>query len=180
MRHFVIVLAPALLGLAVLPAPAQQGKDAALSATYKVEFRIKDGSEAAAKNGRRYTILIDTTGRGSVRVGDRVPVTTGSFSGSTGGALVNTQFTYQDMGVSIDAGLHEVQDKVTINATIDLSMLASHKADGPVPALPPTISQIKISVYATVSPGKPSLVSAIDDPVLERKFEVEALVTKVD
>jgi len=174
-----IVFAPALMAVAVLPAPAQQSKDAALSATYKVEFRIKDGSDAAAKNGRRYMMLIDTTGRGTLRVGDKVPVGT-DYHGQGTGPIVSTQFSYQDIGVNIDAALHEVQGKVAISGTIDLSTLISHKPDEAVLASPPTISQIKIAVNATASPGKPSLLSSIDDPVLERKLEVEALVTKVD
>jgi hypothetical protein len=35
-------------------------------------------------------------------------------------------------------------------------------------------------VNATLTPGKPSLVASIDDPVSERKFEVEAVVTKIE
>jgi hypothetical protein len=161
------VLASALLAAAALPAPAQEKKDGILSATYKVEFRIRDGSDAAAKDGRRYTMLIDTTGQGTFRVGDRVPVVTGSFQQGVGGSgvspLVNTQFSYFDTGVNI----------------------VTHKPDtsGAVPgpaSLQPTVSQIKIGVNATVSPGKASHVASIDDPVSQRKFDVEAVVTKVE
>ena len=178
-----IVLAPVLLAAAVWPAPAQEKKDPSLSATYKVEWRIKDGSDAAAKNGRRYTMLIDTTGSGSFHVGDRVPVPTGSFnSDGSVNALVNTQYNYCDVGVNIDTKLHEQQGQVAIYATIDLSTAIPHKADGSAAGrvLPPTISQIKIAVNATLTPGKPSLVASIDDPVSERKFEVEAVVTKIE
>jgi hypothetical protein len=178
MKLSAMVFGPALLAVAVLPAPAQEKKDAALSSTYKVEFRIKDGSGAAGKNGRRYAMLIDTTGRGSLRVGDRVPVATGS--NQSGGVLVNTQFTYVDTGVSIDTMLHEAQGKVAINSTIDLSTFVPHKADASGEALQPTISHIKIEVNATMLPGNPTLVASIDDPAMERKFDVEALVTKVE
>jgi hypothetical protein len=184
------VLASALLAAAALPAPAQEKKDGILSATYKVEFRIRDGSDAAAKDGRRYTMLIDTTGQGTFRVGDRVPVVTGSFQQGVGGSgvspLVNTQFSYFDTGVNIDTRLIEQQQgKVTINATIDVSTIVTHKPDtsGAVPgpaSLQPTVSQIKIGVNATVSPGKASHVASIDDPVSQRKFDVEAVVTKVE
>lgn len=96
MKRSAMALASALLAAAVLPAPAQEKKDGIPAATYKVEFRIRDGSDAAAKDGRRYTMLIDTTGQGTFHVGDRVPVATGSFQpgvGSSGAnTLVNTQF----------------------------------------------------------------------------------------
>ena len=67
-----------------------------------------------------------------LRVGDRVPVATGSFqagvgAGSTGGAgfvnpLVNTQFTYLDVGVNVDITPrvhpnHEVSLKVKVEVS---------------------------------------------------------------
>jgi hypothetical protein len=182
-----MVLASALLATAVLPVRAQEKKDAALTATYKVEFRIRDGSDAAARDGRRYTMLIDTTGQGTFHVGDRVPVVTGSFQPGGAGVspLVNTQFSYFDTGVNIDTKLIEQQQgKVTISATIDVSTIVTHKPDtsGAVQSpvlLQPTVSQIRIGVNATVSPGKASQVASIDDPVSQRKFDVEAVVTKV-
>ena len=189
MKRSAMVLASALLAAAVLPVRAQEKKDVALTATYKVEFRIRDGSDAAAKDGRRYTMLIDTTGQGTFHVGDRVPVATGSFQSGVGGAgvspLVNTQFSYFDTGVNIDTKLIEQQQgKVTINATIDVSTIVTHKPDTAgavqsVALLQPTVSQIRIGVNATVSPGKASQVASIDDPVSQRKFDVEAVVTKV-
>lgn len=189
MKRSAMVLASVLLAAAALPAPAQEKKDGILSATYKVEFRIRDGSDAAAKDGRRYTMLIDTTGQGTFHVGDRVPVATGPFqpgAGSSGSTtLVNTQFSYFDSGVNIDTRLIEQQQgKVTINATIDVSTIVTHKPDpsGAVQSLgflQPTVSQIRIGVNATVTPGKASQVAAIDDPVSQRKFEVEAVVRKV-
>lgn len=186
-KRSAMVLASALLATAVLPVRAQEKKDAALTATYKVEFRIRDGSDAAARDGRRYTMLIDTTGQGTFHVGDRVPVVTGSFQPGGAGVspLVNTQFSYFDTGVNIDTKLIEQQQgKVTISATIDVSTIVTHKPDtsGAVQSpvlLQPTVSQIRIGVNATVSPGKASQVASIDDPVSQRKFDVEAVVTKV-
>lgn len=182
MNRFAMLFAPALLVAAVLPAPAQDRKDVTLSATYKVEYRIRDGSDAAAKNGRRYTIWIDDKGNGTFRLGERVPVATGSFqSGGSGvNPLVNTQFTYFDTGVNIDTKLIEQQGKVAISATIDMSTLVTHKLDTPGVPGQPTIAQTKISVNATVVPGRLSLVASIDDPVSQRKLDVEALVTKVE
>ena len=43
---------PVLLATTALPAMAQEKRDT-VTATYKVEYRIRDGSDAAAKNGRR-------------------------------------------------------------------------------------------------------------------------------
>jgi hypothetical protein len=168
----------ALLLATVFPAPAQEKKDATLTGTYKVEFRIRDGSDAAAKSARRFTMLIDTSSRGTLHVGDRVPVPTGASQ--SGNALVNTQWNYYDRGVNIEATISEQQGKVTLSATLDISAIVDHKTDGgPVPP-GPIIAQIKIQVHANVPLGKPASVASIDDPVSQRKFDVEALVTKMD
>src|SRR5271170_1468593 len=60
-----------------------------------------------------------------LRIGDKIPVATGSFQagvgvGSTGGAgvvnpLVNTQFQYLDVGVNVLGGLFEKDDTRTLN-----------------------------------------------------------------
>lgn len=173
-----------LLVAAVFPAPAQERKDATQTNTYKVEFRIRDANEPAAKNARRYTMLIDTSSRSTLHVSDRVPVPTGSFQPGASGAginpLVNTQWNYYDRGVNIDASISDQQGKISISANLDISAIVDHKADGgPVPPSP-IIAQIRIQVHANVQLGKPALVTSIDDPVSQRKFDVEALVTKVD
>jgi hypothetical protein len=171
-----------LLAVAVLPAAAQDRRDP-VTATYKVEFRIRDGSDAAAKNGRRYTMWIDNQGKGTFHVGERIPVATGSFQPGASGAgvnpLVNTQFNYQDVGVSIDTNVSDQDGKVNLSSTIDVSIVVPTKPEGNWTP-PPTIAQIRIGVKALVSLNKPSLVASVDDPVTGRKFDVEAVVTKVE
>jgi hypothetical protein len=104
-----IAIAVATLLLAVVPVHAQEKKEAGNPAVFKVEFNIHDGSDAAAKAGRRYAMLIDTTGKGTFKIGNRVPVATASFqpgAGGGGNATVNTQYQYFDVGVNIDCSIH--------------------------------------------------------------------------
>jgi general secretion pathway protein D len=174
------VLIAATLLAPILPAYAQGSLG-----VYKVEFRIRDGSDtAAAKTGRRYTILIDSSGHGSFRVGDRVPVATGSFQPGTGGVgvnpLVNTQFSYLDIGVNIEAKIAEHDSKVELASTLDFSTISEHKSQPGSPVIPaPSVAQMKVVINALVPAGKPTLVASIDDPVTQRKVEIEALITKL-
>ena len=175
-------LLPMMVLTAAGAAVAQDKKDPA--AVYKVEFRIRDGSDAA-KNPRRYAMLIDTAGRGVFKIGERVPVATGSFQSGTGSVavnpLVNTQFTYLDVGVSIEASVREEGNKVLLNSTLDISTVVEHKQQTGSMVLPnPTVAQIRIGVNALVPLGKPTMVASVDDPVTQHRFEVEAVVTKVD
>jgi len=150
-----------LLLAALLPVVApMEAQNAASGATYKVEFNIRDLSDAA-KGARHYTMLVDPDGRGVFKVGDRVPVFTGN------------QTTYVDVGVNIETRLHEANGKVLLNSNIDIS--TARPGGGT-----PTIAQVRIDVNTTVTPGKPTLVASIDDPATQHKLDVEATVTRLN
>src|SRR6202023_2032090 len=72
-----------------------------------------------------------------LRIGDRVPIATGSFQagvgvGGTAGTgfvnpLVNTQFQYQDVGVNLDLTprIHP-NHEVSLKATVEVSSVTNH------------------------------------------------------
>jgi len=177
----------AVLFLTTLLIPAlpvigqEKGAD---SGVYKVEFNIHDGSDAAAKTGRRYTIMIEGNEKGVFRVGQKVPYATGSFQPGVASAgvtpLVSTQFNYAEVGVNIDCRIIEFNGKVRVKATLDLSTVVQHEKTAPQVPPMPIIGQLRIEVNALVNTGKPTLVASVDDPVTLRKFDVEATVTKLN
>ena len=175
---FATLLAPAL------PVFSQEKKDPTEPTVYKVEFIIHDGSDAAAKAGRRYTILIETGGKGTFRAGNRVPYATGSLqpgpSAPGVSPLVATQYQYVDTGVNIDCRLRDSSGKVSLNADIDVSTVVQRDQRAAANPPNPTVASIRIGVNAVLSAGKPTLVASIDDPVTMRKFDVEARVIKVN
>jgi len=172
MRSFVFALAALVAPL--LPVHAQPNE------VYKVELTMRDATDVSAKAGRHYVILIDTHGAGSFKIGNREPVATGSFQPGTGGTginpLVNTQYTYVDTGVNIECRLEQNEGKLQLRADIDLSSTMPQKGSVPNPA----IGQLKLNVTAFIAPGKRTVIASVDDPVTNRKFDVEALVTKAE
>ena len=181
MRSFLWVTAFSLAS--ALSAPAQE-KASPPGTVYKVDFNIRDGSDAAAKAGRHYTILVEAGSKGTFSAGDKVPYATGSFQPGVGGVgvnpLVNTQYTYLDTGVNIDCRVREVQGRILLNADINISTVVQHDKTAPNILPNPTVASLRISgISAVVDPGKPAMVASIDDPVTKRKFEVTATVTKV-
>jgi hypothetical protein len=167
MRTSAALLLSALL-IPTLPAVAQENQE---SAVYKVEFNIRDGSDAGAA-GRRYTMLIDPNSKGTFRAGNKVPyLTTPPAPGQA------AQYNYADIGVNIDARLQERSGKVYLSADLDVSSVLQQDK-GTVPN--PTIASIRVSVNTRMIAGKPVLVASVDDPVTKRKFDVEATVTKIN
>ena len=157
----------ALLLAAALLAPLHgQQRD-----VFKLDLTIRDTSDPAAKAGRKYSLTVFGQDKNAFRIGNRVPVPVG------GSGVGNPpQFTYLDVGVNLDCTLQETGTRIGMRADLDISTaISSDKAPGAAP----TISQIKINISTAVVAGKPSVVASFDDPVTSRKFEVEALVTKV-
>jgi hypothetical protein len=168
----------------VMPGHAQEKKESVEPTVYKVEFTIRDGSDAAAKAGRRYTMFVDTNGKSAFQVGDKVPYTTGAFQPAigTGTSLrVGTQYTYLDTGVNIDCWLKESNGKLALSANVDISAIVQPARSAATDIPNPTVASIRLSgARAVLTPGKPALVASIDDPVTMRKLDVEATVTKVN
>jgi hypothetical protein len=160
----------ALLLAAVMLAPLYgQPRD-----VIKVDFTIRDTGDAGGKSGRKYSMLLNTSQKGTFKIGNRVPMATSSSSG----VGVNTQFTYVDVGVNMDCIVQENGGKMTMHADMDLSTAIAPEKGSPISN--PTISQIRVSIDTAISPGKPTVVASFDDPVTSRKFEVEAVATKVN
>ena len=182
MRTAVVLIFAALLPV-LPPVQAQDKKESAEPAVYKVEFNIRDGSDAAAKSGRRYSMLVDASGKGRFQVGDKVPYATGSFQPGAGAVGVSPQiamqYTYLDTGVNLECRVRDLNGKISLTADIDISTITQHARDSASPPNP-TVAAIRISgVNALMELGKPVLIASMDDPVTTRKFDIEATVTKL-
>lgn len=163
----------------IVPLQAQEKREDSNTAQYKVELQIQDNADTAAKGTRRYTMMIDTNGKGTFRVGNRIPYVSGSYlPGQKEPAA--TQYQYVDVGVNIDTRLRDAGGgKVSLNSDIEISALVQKPAGATVSANP-TISSLRMTLNTVMAPGEPVLVASVDDPITMRKFDVEATVTKVN
>ena len=100
----------------------------------------------------------------TMKVGDRIPIATGSF-GATGGtqgygALVNTQFQYIDVGVNIDITPHIHSDKeVTLKMTLEISSVTGTQNLGGINQ--PIIGQRRLDLESRLQDGDVNLVGGI-------------------
>ncbi len=144
-------------------------------AIYQVQFSVRDGSDAAAKNDRNYSFLTTPNRKAIFRVGDRVPVATSSSR--AGG---EAQFTYIDIGVNIECTVAELNGKLGLHGNIDLTTIDRSEARAAAGNPNPTVQQTRLDLDTAVDPGKPTVVAAIDDPVTTRKLRVEVTVARVN
>ncbi len=166
----------AALVLIALPVTAQ---DKPSEGSYKVEYTFRD-AESGVK-ARQFTMIVENGGRGSFRLGHRVPYSTGTSQVGSGGVnpLVSTQWNYLDAGVNVDCRIRDNNGRVPVHSDIEISsvVMPDKASAAPVPPTP-TVAQMRISVDSAVALGKGIVIASIDDPSAPRKFDVEVLVTR--
>lgn len=100
--------------------------------------------------------------KSSLKIGDRIPVATGSFTpGSVGvSALVSTQFQYIDVGVNVDITPHIHADReVTLKMSLEISSVTGENNIGGITQ--PVIGQRRIEQEARLGDGEVNLVGGI-------------------
>lgn len=102
--------------------------------------------------------------KASLKIGERVPVATGSFQPGIGGVginpLVNTQFNYIDVGVNIDITPHvHGLDEVTLKLAMDISAIDSYQNLGGINQ--PVIGQRKIENEIRMKEGEVNILGGI-------------------
>lgn len=97
--------------------------------------------------------------KASLKIGDRVPIATGSYQSGLGGS-VNTQFQYLDVGVNIDITPYvHADNEVTLKMSLEISSVASvQNVDG---FSEPTIGQRRIEHEARLADGEVNLIGGI-------------------
>jgi len=120
--------------------------------------------------------------KATLKVGDRIPIATGSFGTSGGtqgfGALVNTQFQYIDVGVNIDITPHIHSDReVTLKMTLEISSVTGTQNIGGINQ--PTIGQRRIDLESRLRDGEVNLVGGILDDTETQSLSGYPLLSKI-
>jgi general secretion pathway protein D len=102
--------------------------------------------------------------KATLKIGERVPVATGSFQPGIGGVginpLVNTQFQYIDVGVNIDITPRVHADReISMKLTLDVSAVTSYVSIGGISQ--PVIGQRKIEHEIRLKDGEVNLIGGI-------------------
>ena len=149
------------------PPPAIEKAVKPLS-VYRLEFTVREVEDGKRLNSRIYTLSVEDGSHGSIRVGNRVPFSAGK-----------DQFQYYDVGINIDCRLHERENFLLLDNTgIEISSIVKDESPSAA-SLNPVVRQARAQVDVAVTPGKPTMVTALDDVSSNRRYEVEVTATKV-
>jgi general secretion pathway protein D len=122
-------------------------------------------SDANSKVLQNPEIRVLNDEKATLRIGDRIPIATGSFSAGVVGAgavspLVSTQFQYLDVGVNIDITPHIHGDhEVTLKMGLEISTVTGETNIGGITQ--PIIGQRRIEHSARLADGEVNLLGGI-------------------
>lgn len=175
MKKFLQVLM--FLGLAAALATAQQTP--ARNKIYKVNFLVYELEDGKRINERTYTLPVTTMDgnprNSSIAVGDRVPITVRVHE-------KEEEIQYIDTGLDLECNVTEQNEKFVVNSTITLSSVVALDQGGNQVrgGGDPVVRQIKQRFTTLVAPGKPTLVTSIDDVNSKKKLQVEVTATRLE
>ncbi len=121
-------------------------------------------SDSATKLIQNPQIRVVDGQKASLKIGEKVPIATGSFQPGIGGVginpLVNTQFQYLDVGVNIDITpkVHS-NGEVTLKITMDISSVTGQTSIGGITQ--PIIGQRKIENEVRLKEGEVNLLGGM-------------------
>jgi general secretion pathway protein D len=120
--------------------------------------------------------------KATLKIGDRVPIATGSFSPGIGGGsvspLVNTQFQYLDVGVSIDITPHiHSNHAVTLKMVLEISSVTGVENLGGINQ--PKIGQRRIEHETRLEDGEINLVGGILEDTETQSMSGYPWLTKI-
>jgi general secretion pathway protein D len=115
--------------------------------------------------------------KATLKIGDRVPIATGSFQSGLGGS-VNTQFQYLDVGVNIDITPYvHANGEVTLKMSLEISSVAGVQNIGGFNQ--PTIGQRRIEHEARLADGEVNLIGGILNDTDTRSMSGYPWLTKI-
>ncbi|MBV9074901.1 MAG: hypothetical protein JOZ10_14835 [Acidobacteria bacterium] len=146
------------------------------ASVYRIEYVFSEMQNDKRINARSYSVVLRSHERGSIRLGNRIPV---SFSTKENA----NQLQYLDVGVNIDSRVDDtdVPDAntgVDIFTNIDISNLPPEQAqDNRTGA--PVVRQTKFQNENIVPLGKSVLLSSADEVDGTRRLQIEVTATKL-
>jgi len=142
--------------------------------TYKMAFSIYELQDGKKINQRDYSLLVEANERGAntLKIGTKVPIDTGKDS-----------YTYTDVGFELRCSAGETVNnklEVSVDMTVSNFAIPEQNADPRAGGNRPILRGVTQRVSAVINPGKPQLLTTMDDVNSTKRLQVELTATKVD
>jgi hypothetical protein len=141
---------------------------------YKMAFSIYELQEGKKINQRDYSLLLEANDRGAntLKIGTKVPI-----DAANGGT------TYADVGFELRcSAIETVNGKLAVGVDITITNFAvpEQNTDPRTAGSRPVLRGVTQRVGTVVTPGKPQILTSMDDVNSNKRMQVELTATKMD
>jgi hypothetical protein len=141
---------------------------------YKLAFSIYELQDGKKINQREYSMVAQADNRvgNKLKIGSKVPIETG-----------NDAYTYTDVGFELECSAAETaNNKLAVSVEINISNFAipEQNANPRTVGGRPVLSFVTQRVRALLTPGKPQIITSMDDVNSTKRMQIEVTATKMD
>lgn len=144
--------------------------------TYRLTYTVRDIDDNKQVGIQHFSLIVVSGAKTTLKSGSKVPIATGSTTTSNTNET-NTQFTYVDIGLSIDASLDESASGVRLRTRLERSSVAEEKSMGGIQE--PLIRSTVLEGTSILTQGKQVSLGSIDIPGSTRHLELEVSLAVV-
>ena len=145
---------------------------------YRLTYTVTQMDGGKQIGVQHYAIIMVSGQETTLKLGNRVPVATGSYSSggsNSAGAGVQTQFTYVDVGMNIAVTLTTMGDGAMLRSNAEQSSVAPQPSDvGGVNE--PIIRQSSLRSESFLAPGKSQMLGSLDIPGSTSHLNIDAVI----
>jgi type II secretory pathway component GspD/PulD (secretin) len=142
---------------------------------YRVTYTINELDGGKLIGTQHFSMIAASGARTTLKDGSRTPIVTGSYDEGKNGS--QTQFTYLDVGLNLDATVNEIANGVTLRSKAEQSSVAEGEPR-PSPQ-DPIIRQAILEGTSNVTLGKPLVLGSLDVFGSTRHLNIEVVVDEV-
>jgi type II secretory pathway component GspD/PulD (secretin) len=142
---------------------------------YRLTYTVTEFDGQRSVGTQHFAMIVVAGQHTSLKQGDKIPVATGSYNptnSATNG--VQTQFTYLDVGLSIDATLDESVNGVRLQSKVEQSSLGEPSTIAGIQE--PVVRQLVLQGTSFLTPGKPVILGSIDIPGTTRHDDIAVVM----
>jgi type II secretory pathway component GspD/PulD (secretin) len=143
--------------------------------TYRLVYTITDMDGGKRVGVQHFAMIVIAGQRTTLKQGSKIPVAVGSST--AGGSGTQTQMTYLDVGMNLDASLDEFANGVRLRSKVERSSIAE-EASG-VGAQDPIVRQTVMEGTSFLAPGKPLILGSMDIPGSTRHLDIEVVMEQI-
>lgn len=154
--------------------PAAQSQDVH---TYRLTYTLTHFDNGKPLNTQHFAMTIVTNGRAQMKWGSKEPVMTGGVAPGSAPGASQFQFTYIDVGLSLDARLDEVGNGLRL--TVKAENSAMENPANPQELKDPVVQQAVLEDSTMIKPGVPVVIGSLDVPGKTMHVEIEVKLEPV-